>query len=93
MGVPGRIVAAVMRFYNARLVRLARRKLAAGVYGEGNCGWRLLVPGFAPEPGVGKLLLKGVRRWLAAEWRNLFLSTRPAMQKAMLSRRLGGEIL
>lgn len=92
-GRPGQIAAAVMRFYNARLVALARRKLAAGVYGERNSGWRLLVPGFAPEPGVAKLLLKGIRRWLAAEWRNLFLSPRPAVERATLSGALGREVL
>jgi hypothetical protein len=74
-GVPGRAAARAMRFYNARLAILARRKIAAGIYGERNTGWRLLVPGFAPEPGVAKLLVRGLIRWLRAEWRNLFLRT------------------
>jgi flavin-dependent dehydrogenase len=92
-GRPGRIAAAVMRFYNGRLAALARRKIAAGVYGKRNGGWRLLVPGFAPEPGVAKLLIKGVRRWLVAEWRNLFLSVGAGGERAPLSAPLRRDAL
>jgi flavin-dependent dehydrogenase len=77
-GRPGRIAASLMRFYNARLAALARRKIAAGTYGHDNTGWRLLIPGFAPEPGVVKLFLRGLFRWFRAEWRNLFLRPVPA---------------
>jgi hypothetical protein len=66
-----------MRFYNRRLTVLAKRKLAAGVYGQRNAGWRLLVGGFLPDGTSGKLLLRGMARWLRAEWRNLFLSPKP----------------
>ena len=76
-GVPGRIAAAAMRFYNARLAVLARRKIAAGIYGQRNSGWRLLVPGFAPEPAMLKMVARGLGRWLVAEWRNLFLRPAP----------------
>src|SRR5205814_2253850 len=47
-GVPGRIAAACLRFYNRRLVVLAKRRIAAGIYGANNAAWRELYPGFAP---------------------------------------------
>jgi hypothetical protein len=72
-GVPGRIVAKILRFQNARLVALARKRQAAGVYGKRNAGWRLLVGGFVPDASVLKLLFKGVRLWLRAEWGALWL--------------------
>ena len=72
-GVPGKVVAATMRFYNARLAHLARRKIAAGVFGERNLHWRVLVGGFLPDASVLRLLALGLARWLRAEWRNLFL--------------------
>ncbi len=72
-GTPGKVVAAVMRYYNARLAHLARRRIEAGVYGKNNAGWRLLIGGFLPDATSGKLLLQGMRRWLRAEWQNLFL--------------------
>jgi flavin-dependent dehydrogenase len=77
-GVPGRVVAAILRFYNQRLVKLAQRKLAAGVYGRENAGWRLLVGGFVPDASVVKLLRQGMIRWLRAEWRSLWLRPKTA---------------
>jgi flavin-dependent dehydrogenase len=81
-GVPGRVVAKAMRFYNARLAHLARRKIAAGVYGARNAHWRLLVGGFLPDASVLRLLGRGVLRWGRAEWRNLFLHPLPASDAA-----------
>lgn len=75
-GVSGRLVPSVLRFYNQRLVRLAQRKMAAGVYGGRNAGWRMLPGGFLPDSSSARLLLRGLRLWLRAEWRGLFL--RPA---------------
>ncbi len=72
-GVPGRVVARVLAFVNRRLSTLARRKIGAGVYGARNAGWRLLVGGFVPDASVGRLLARGLGRWLRAEWRGLFL--------------------
>lgn len=72
-GTPGRVVSAVMSFYNARLARLGRRRRAAGVFGARNAGHRLLVGGFLPDGSSGRLLLRGVWQWLRAEWRDLFL--------------------
>ena len=73
-GVPGRIVARLLRFYNARLAHLGRRKMAAGVFGARNASWRLLIGGFLPDASALRLFGRGLRRWLIAEWRNLFLS-------------------
>lgn len=81
-GVPGRVVRRILRFYNQRLVQLAQRKLAAGKYGDRNAGWRMLLGGFLPDSSSARLLLRGLGRWLRAEWRGLFL--RPA-EKAMAS--------
>jgi len=81
-GIPGRVVRRIMRFYNRRLAYLARRKRAAGVYGGRNDGWRLLVGGFLPDATSARLLLRGVRRWLVAEWRNLFLQPVPSPEPA-----------
>ncbi len=73
-GLGGRIAAKLMSFYNRRLVALARKRIAAGTYGERNAGWRLLVPGFTPEPGTsGRLLFTGIRRWLWLEIKALWL--------------------
>ncbi|MHA3769945.1 NAD(P)/FAD-dependent oxidoreductase [Verrucomicrobiota bacterium sgz303538] len=72
-GIPGRVVHKLMRFFNRRLSTLARRKLAAGVYGDRNADWRLLVGGFLPDGTSGKLLMKAFLRLLVAEVRCLFL--------------------
>jgi flavin-dependent dehydrogenase len=61
-GVPGRVVARFMGFYNRRLAVLAQRKLAAGVYGARNAGWRLLPGGFLPDASSVRLLLRGLAR-------------------------------
>ncbi|MFN2475515.1 MAG: NAD(P)/FAD-dependent oxidoreductase [Chthoniobacterales bacterium] len=72
-GVPGRIVAGMMSFYNRRLVTLAKRRVAAGVFGRRNAGWRELYDGFVPDIRVRKLIQKGLFRWWRAEWTNLRL--------------------
>ena len=82
-GVPGRVVARFMAFYNRRLATLARRKLAAGVYGARNAGWRLLPGGFLPDATSARLLLRGLGWWARAEWRNLFLTPKPAPAPAL----------
>lgn len=73
-GRPGRIAARLITFYNRRLSRIARKRIAAGRYGEKNAGWRLLVGGFTPEHKVaGRLLFDGIIRWLKLEWSALWL--------------------
>jgi hypothetical protein len=74
-----------MAFYNRRLATLARQRMAAGVLGESNAGWRLLVGGFLPDNTSGKLLFQGLRRWLRAEWRNLLLPAAPVRTRAPLA--------
>lgn len=72
-GAPGRVVAALMKFYNRRLVALARRRLTSGYYGRANAGWRELYDGFVPDARVRKLIQKGLFRWWKAELTNLRL--------------------
>lgn len=68
-GFPGQIVSRVIRFLNWRLSILARKKLAAGRYGDRNIGTRLLVPGFLPDLSALKPLRRALFRWLQAELR------------------------
>ena len=78
-GRAGGIVASMMKFYNRRLVTLAKRRLATGCYGRRNAGWRELYDGFVPDIRVRKLIQKGLLRWLKAELTNLRLMLiRPA---------------
>jgi flavin-dependent dehydrogenase len=72
-GVPGRIVAGMMSFYNRRLVALAKRRLSAGIFGRRNAGWRELYDGFVPDFRVRKLIQKGLFRWWRAELTNVRL--------------------
>jgi flavin-dependent dehydrogenase len=69
----GAIVRAIMAFYNRRLVKIAQKRQAAGVYGLMNLDSRTLLKGFEPNRHVWKLILRGVRTWLRAEWRSLSL--------------------
>ncbi len=81
-GIPGKVVASVMRSYNTRLAHLGRRKIAAGVFGAENLHRRVLVGGFLPDASVARPLLRGLARWLRAEWRNLFLTPLPRTNPA-----------
>jgi flavin-dependent dehydrogenase len=80
-GAPGRVVAGMMKFYNRRLVALARRRLTTGHYGRHNAGWRELYDGFVPDNRVLKLIRKGLFRWWKCELTNLrlmFAAEKPA---------------
>jgi flavin-dependent dehydrogenase len=79
-GTPGRVVAAMMKLYNRRLVVLAQRRLAKGCFGRRNAGWRELYDGFVPDRRVLKLIRKGLFHWLRAELTNLRLILTPGMQ-------------
>ena len=72
-GTAGRVVGAMMKFYNQRLVTLGKRRLAKGCYGRRNAGWRELYDGFVADRRVGKLIRKGLFRWWRAELTNLRL--------------------
>src|SRR5213595_1030590 len=75
-GRPGCIATAVMRFYQRRLVTLAKNRAAVGRLGEINSGWRELYDGFVPDFRLRKQFAQGLRRWWSAELKNLVLSTR-----------------
>jgi flavin-dependent dehydrogenase len=83
-GRPGRIASRLISFYNRRLSRLARKKLATGRYGNRNANWRLLIGGFTFEPKVsGRLLFDGIARWLKLEIASVFwrkASERPSRE-------------
>ncbi len=70
-GLPGRLVAGMMKFYNRRLVTLAQNRTAHGAVGLRNAGWRELYDGFVPDFRLQKLIRKGLFRWWGAELRNL----------------------
>jgi flavin-dependent dehydrogenase len=72
-GFAGRVFAGMMKFYNRRLVTLAKRRLATGYFGARNAGWRELYDGFVPDRRVFKLIRKGLLRWARAEITNLRL--------------------
>jgi len=72
-GPIGRTVGVLMRTYNRRLSLIAKRRVAAGIYGRKNLDMRILLPGFYPNSDAGKLMLQGIRRWLSLELQNLFL--------------------
>ncbi len=86
-GTPGRVFAGMMKFYNRRLVALAKRRLVKGCYGRNNAGWRELYDGFVPDRRVGKLIRKGLFHWWRAELTNLRLIFSPdvAPQPAVAS--------
>jgi len=64
------MVGRFMAFYNRRLAHIARKRHAAGVYGSENLRSRTLIPGFAPTPGVLKIVWRGIKVWLRAELRS-----------------------
>ncbi len=70
-GRPGRFFAAMMKFYNRRLSALGRNRIAHGVGGTANAGWRELYDGFVPDIRLHKLIRKGLLRWWKAELLNL----------------------
>jgi flavin-dependent dehydrogenase len=72
-GRGGQVFGEVMKFYNRRLVALAKRRIATGHYGEANAGWRELYDGFVPDSRILKFMRKGLFRWWKAELTNLKL--------------------
>lgn len=68
----------MMKFYNRRLSALAKNRIAHGVVGAHNAGWRELYDGFVPDFRLQKLIRKGLFRWWKAELLNLrFLFASP----------------
>jgi hypothetical protein len=81
----------MMKFYNRRLVVLARRRLAKGCYGRRNAGWRELYDGFVPDRRVGKLIRKGLFHWWRAELTNLRLIFTPGNRRQVAAGATAGS--
>ncbi|MFN7972511.1 MAG: NAD(P)/FAD-dependent oxidoreductase [Acidobacteriota bacterium] len=56
-----------IRFYNQRLVRIARRKMELGIYGNHNAGRRPGLVGFSVRSASLVMLAHGLARYLKAE--------------------------
>ena len=59
-----------MRFYNRRLVAIAKRKRALGIYGNHNAGLRPGLVGFSLRGSCWVMLAHGLVRWAKAELAN-----------------------
>jgi len=71
-GPIGHGFAVFMALYNRRLVVLAKKKIAAGVYGEKNLDEAYIVKTFNPDPSSLRPILKGIKIWLKQEIRFAF---------------------
>ena len=72
----------VMRFYNQRLIRLARLRRHLGIYGRKNAGWRFFVrTASLGRTGSVDMFKVGLKTWLKAElathWRRLLPRRKP----------------
>ena len=59
-----------IRFYNRRLVKIAQRKMALGIYGNHNAGRRPKLVGFSVRTASWVMLFHGLARWAKAELAN-----------------------
>lgn len=59
-----------IRFYNQRLVKIAQRKKALGIYGNHNAGRRPKFVGFSIRSSMWVMLFHGLLRWGKAELAN-----------------------
>jgi hypothetical protein len=59
-----------IRFYNRRLVAIAKRKKALGIYGNHNAGRRPGFVGFSVRSAMWVMLFHGLLRWWKAELAN-----------------------
>ena len=59
-----------IRFYNRRLVKIAQRKMALGIYGNHNAGRRPKLVGFSVRGASLVMLFHGLARWAKAELAN-----------------------
>lgn len=83
-GRAGAVAASVLSFLNRRLSTIARKKRAAGTFGDRNADRRLLIGGFLPDHTSVWLFLRGVGRWLVAEIRALPLAAAPEGRETAL---------
>ncbi|MFD2256193.1 NAD(P)/FAD-dependent oxidoreductase [Luteolibacter algae] len=78
-GAIGHAFAVFMALYNRRLVKIAKKKITAEVYGDKNLDESYLILGsFNPDPSSFKLITKGIKIWLRLELKYLFT---PATKK------------
>ena len=59
-----------IRFYNRRLVAIAKRKMALGIYGNHNAGQRPGFVGYSVRSAMWVMLAHGLLRWGKAELAN-----------------------
>jgi len=59
-----------IRFYNRRLVAIAKRKMALGIYGNHNAGRRPKLVGYSVRAASLVMLAHGLVRWWKAELAN-----------------------
>ncbi|MBK9372702.1 MAG: hypothetical protein IPN03_02925 [Holophagales bacterium] len=59
-----------MRFYQGRLISIAKRKKALGIYGNHNAGRRPGFVGFSVRSSILVMLAHGLARWAKAEAAN-----------------------
>ncbi len=72
-GPHGSRFAKFMAFYNTRLHRLAKKRLALGTYGEMNIGQNFtFAQAMSPDSAAIKFLWRGIKVWLRAELRTLW---------------------
>ena len=83
-----------IRFYNRRLVRIAQRKMALGIYGNHNAGRRPKFVGYSVRAAMGVMLLHGLLRWGKAELANAWtyvVRPRPLKGKSRTTEPSGPE--
>jgi hypothetical protein len=81
-----------MRFYQRRLVSIAKRKLALGIYGNHNAGRRPGLVGFSLRSSVWVMLGHGLVRWAKAELANALtylVRPRPMAERMPIQDRVG----
>ncbi len=61
-------VSKFMAFCNRRLKTIALNRRASGTYGAHNLDNFLMVRGFEPTPKVLRMVWRGIKIWLRAEW-------------------------
>jgi flavin-dependent dehydrogenase len=79
-----------IRFYNRRLVKIAQRKKALGIYGNHNAGRRPRFVGFSVRSAMWVMLFHGLLRWGKAELANAWtyvVRPRPMTREAEGGRR------
>jgi len=89
----GEIGLALLRFYNRRLVRMARCRRARGTYGKRNAGRRPGLVGFSLGAANLWMFVLGLGFWARAEVEHGFSHLAPSAWGRRLARFLGREIL